>query len=60
MFWVKSKFCSGGSCVEVAPADDAVLLRDGKLGDASPVLTIGRADWTEFLAAVPKLDRQLG
>lgn len=49
MAWVRSSFCSGGHCVEVAPAGGRVLLRDSKLGDASPVIEFTRAEWAAFL-----------
>lgn len=42
---------ANGSCVEVA-APGAVLVRDSKLGDASPVLSFTRKEWGALLAAV--------
>ena len=51
--WRKSRFCNGASaCVEVASVDGSVLLRDSKLGDASPVLRVPVSSWWSFLAAV--------
>lgn len=53
MTWRRSTNCSGGSCVEVEtvpekfdePGSGMVRIRDGKLGDRSPVLSIPAADW---------------
>lgn len=67
--WQRSSFCSGGqcaevrfvrssacgpsNCVEVGLASGSVLLRDGKLGDASPVLELSPQAWANFLELVP-------
>lgn len=50
--WSKSTFsASNGSCVEVAGAQDGdVLVRDTKLGEASPVLRFTPAEWDAFVA----------
>ena len=51
--WQKSTFCNGpSSCVEVSSLDGCVLVRDSKLGNASPVLRVPVASWWSFLAAV--------
>jgi hypothetical protein len=51
--YVRSSRCSTGNCVEVGHTDGRVLLRDGKLGDASPVLEISPEAWTAFLELAP-------
>lgn len=43
---------SGGDCVETAKPGVTVMIRDSKLGDASPVLRVD--DWRGFLASVTK------
>ena len=45
--------CANGSCVEVGAAGDRVLLRDSKLGDASPILEFTPEAWAEFLEFAP-------
>ncbi|WP_190824356.1 DUF397 domain-containing protein [Saccharopolyspora pogona] len=51
--WRKSSYSGqSGSCVEVGQVVDLVGMRDSKLGDASPVLTVSRARWADFVAAV--------
>ncbi|WP_406380714.1 DUF397 domain-containing protein [Streptomyces sp. NBC_01618] len=48
--WFKSSYSSneGGECIEVAPIEEAVLVRDSK--DTSlPHLTLTRAGWTHFV-----------
>jgi hypothetical protein len=44
--------CESGACVDVANHTDHVLIRDSKLGDASPVLSFTRAEWDAFTAGV--------
>lgn len=43
----------GGNCVEIAdlPADGRAM-RDGKLGDASPVLRFTAGEWRAFVLGV--------
>jgi hypothetical protein len=48
--WRKSSH-SNQSCVEVG-ADGAVLVRDTKLGEASPILAVTPAAWRTFVASV--------
>jgi hypothetical protein len=52
-YWRKSSYSGqSGSCVEVGPVADVVGMRDSKLGDASPVLTVSPARWADFVAAI--------
>ncbi len=51
--WLRSTYCSGGSCVEVAQHDDRILVRDGKNPD-QPHLSFNRTDWLAFLEDVPR------
>ncbi len=53
--WRKSSHSSEANCVEVATGPD-VLVRDSKLGDASPHLAFGPAAWRVFIAGL-KEDR---
>jgi hypothetical protein len=46
--FVRSTFCSGGNCVEVAQDQGKVLVRD-RTGRALPV---DNQSWIEFLRAV--------
>jgi uncharacterized protein DUF397 len=48
--WVKATASGTGNCVEVAPAGDAVLLRDSK-DPAGPVVSMSRATWAAYLDA---------
>lgn len=51
--FVKSSYSAdNGCCVEVARTPEAVLVRDSKLGDASPVLSFDAAAWREFVRGV--------
>ncbi len=52
LIWKRSTRCCSGACVEVAAADGGVLVRDSKLGDASPRLSFDRAEWEAFVAGV--------
>ncbi|MEV0090248.1 DUF397 domain-containing protein [Streptomyces sp. NPDC050738] len=49
--WRKSTYSGseGGDCVEVAAHTAAVHIRDSKLHDASPVLTVAPAAWVALL-----------
>jgi len=53
LHWRTSSFTDNGTCVEVAylPAGDR-LVRDTKLGEASPVLQYTAAEWQAFIAGV--------
>ncbi|MEU8151732.1 DUF397 domain-containing protein [Nonomuraea sp. NPDC048901] len=51
--WRTASDCNGASsCVEVASVAGSVLVRDSKLGDASPILRVPVPSWWSFLAAV--------
>lgn len=51
--WKKSSHSQGqDDCVEVASGPGAVYLRDSKLGDASPVLSLSTTQWRAVLAAI--------
>jgi Domain of unknown function (DUF397) len=52
--WQHSRMCSiNGSCVEIAAlSGGGVAIRDGKLGEASPVLTFTQEEWDAFAAGV--------
>lgn len=51
--WFKSSYSrDSDDCVETAPGPDVVYLRDSKLGDASPILSISLAQWRSLLATV--------
>lgn len=43
--WKISSRCAQGGCVSVAATDDAVHVRDSKLGAASPQLRFTHAEW---------------
>jgi hypothetical protein len=55
--WFKSSHSGGNdTCVEVAlRPEGSALLRDGTLGDTSPVLRFSPAAWRSFLARVRQL-----
>lgn len=42
-------YCANGSCVEVSHQGDRVLVRDGKLGDESPVISYLPQQWSALL-----------
>jgi hypothetical protein len=51
--WRTSSFTDNGTCVEVADLPDGGrLVRDTKLGEASPVLQYTGAEWQAFIAGV--------
>jgi len=51
--WFKSSFSAANTqCVEVAFHRGQALLRDSKLGQASPILAFTRAEWEAFTAGV--------
>jgi hypothetical protein len=48
--WFRSSYSAGdgGDCVEVAPADTSVYIRDSKRADG-PVLRFGSMGWKQFV-----------
>lgn len=50
--WVKSSFSTpdGNNCVETRQVGNMIAMRDGKLGDDSPVLYFTPDEWRAFLA----------
>lgn len=51
--WFTSSYSSGDAeCVEVAFLPGHRLVRDSKLGDASPVLAVSPDEWSAFTAVV--------
>lgn len=51
--WFTSSYSAGDAqCVEVAFLPGHRLVRDSKLGDASPVLAVSPAEWSVFTAVV--------
>ena len=58
--WIKSaRSESANSCIEVAELAGDVLIRDSKLGKASPVLRFTWAEWRAFVDGVEALDVSL-
>ena len=49
--------CGGGECVAVGHLADRVLVRDGKLGEESPVLEFTPSGWRGFCAVAAEWDR---
>lgn len=47
--FVRSSYCQGGMCVEVAQAGDEILVRDGKDLSVAP-LRYTKEEWRQFLA----------
>lgn len=44
---------TGGECVELAVSQgNCVLVRDSKLGDASPILAFSSENWLSFVKAL--------
>ncbi|WP_028928020.1 DUF397 domain-containing protein [Pseudonocardia acaciae] len=56
--WRKSSYSGNTSpnCVEVADRSGFVLVRDSKLGAASPILTVTTAQWHALLTAIQAND----
>jgi hypothetical protein len=51
--WRKSRYSGqSANCVEVAPAEGGVLVRDTKDRGTGPVITFTTAEWTAFLQDV--------
>jgi hypothetical protein len=51
--WRKSTFSNDtGACVEVADLATGTAVRDSKLGDGSPVLSVTAPQWSGFIARI--------
>jgi hypothetical protein len=50
--WAASSPCQSGECAEVRRHQGRVQVRDSKLGDASPVLSLEPDAWRAFLAEI--------
>lgn len=48
----KSSYSGGTNCTEAALAADLVLVRDSKLGEASPILAFSPAQWQAFTSGI--------
>ena len=57
--WIKSSYSSneGGACVEVAAAEQAVLVRDSK-DTTLPHLTLTPTGWTRFVQYAAAVGRK--
>jgi Domain of unknown function (DUF397) len=55
MEWKRSSRCrfEPPQCVEVADLVSGVAVRDSKLGDHSPILTVSAGAWRSFISGVP-------
>jgi hypothetical protein len=53
--WRKSTASNSGGCVEVAVADESVLIRDSVNPDG-PVLKVSTAAWSVFLTSLAESD----
>jgi hypothetical protein len=51
LIWRKARRCGNAACIEVAKAEQEMLLRDSK-DPAGPRLVFAPQDWTAFLSAV--------
>jgi hypothetical protein len=49
--WQRSRHCDTGSCVEAAPVDTGIAVRDSKDPDG-PILRFTASEWSAFLAGV--------
>jgi Domain of unknown function (DUF397) len=47
--FLRSSFCQGGMCVEVAQSGDEILMRDGKDVSVAP-LRFSKEEWRQFVA----------
>ena len=55
IYWQKSSYSNpSGNCVEVKSSDDQVLIRDTKLGDASPILAVSVEHWKLFIDEIKR------
>lgn len=52
VYWKKSSRSNGtggSNCVEVRADDERILVRDTKLGESSPVISMNKQDWLDFI-----------
>jgi hypothetical protein len=49
--WIRISRCSSGTCLEIAVAADAVLIKDSKVVNG-PILAVSRAEWQHFARSV--------
>lgn len=48
--WHKSsRSANGNNCVEVSDSLETIAIRDSKLGDRSPILSVGLDQWRAFV-----------
>jgi hypothetical protein len=57
MAWIKSGRCESNACVEVALAENEILVRSS---EASPVLRFTRDEWVAFVGGVRDGDFDFG
>jgi hypothetical protein len=51
--WHKSsRSANGNNCVEVSDSSETIAIRDSKLGERSPVLSVDADQWRAFIAYV--------
>ncbi len=49
--WRTASASGGGNCINIAEAEDGILVRDSKNPDG-PALFYGRSEWRAFMTAV--------
>jgi hypothetical protein len=49
--WRHGNSCNGGACVEVAPLEDMIAVRDRANADGA-ILTFSGSSWRDFVADV--------
>ncbi|GJF06157.1 hypothetical protein PSD17_51050 [Pseudonocardia sp. D17] len=49
--YLRSSFCNGNGCVEVAATDDGICVRDAK-NTSNPAHVFSVAEWDAFVAGV--------
>ena len=53
--WKSARSCTGGNCVQVAPADGMVAIRDSK-NPGGAILTYSPDEWNAFVEGVKNGD----
>ena len=51
--WRRSSWCNGGTCVEAAVQDDAILLRSSADPDG-PILVLSPAAWRDLIIGIKR------